>query len=119
MPNFRHFAYSDTQIDTETYPGIEQVGNIVYEILPSEVPSRSVFGGKYAGLDWYGGPIEDGRYIIARPNTDVVSNLRFAASPEKTEVSLLFLLRRNFGQTLSTYEDALDWIAAQEFWINV
>ncbi len=141
----RHFAYTTATVDTDTYTDIGQIGDVAYELVPGTIgqgyAGLNWHAGAYEGkvdtpialengdpiLNEDNQPIKmEARYVIAYPRPDgtladsdtPIGTCGFVATETDSEASLISLVRGHFGQAVSTYGDALDWIAAQEFWTN-
>jgi hypothetical protein len=72
----------------------------------------------YGSLNWFMGPDEDiVGYYIAGPYV-IESRPQFWSPELNTEASVLDLLKRNFGVTLGTGQEAINWLDTNGYWYN-
>jgi hypothetical protein len=113
MPTSRPFAYN-------TGAGI--TGTSQYGSIAVGTPTN---GFSSTGLQWWMGPSEDSRYVIAhtdlggRPTAiGVTGYLGFWGSIEKTEASFIELANIIGGQTFANGATAANWLNNNGYWTS-
>jgi len=110
---YRIFAYRPGE--ATPLPGTIQFGDLAISIANDNNP----YYDHYGSVDWYCGPDEALRYIVALPNTNVDSNLRFWGSKSDTDESFLDLINRKtkLGYIINV-DIAKEWLDSMKYWTN-
>jgi len=110
---YRAFAYRPGDPPMTPFIGTEQIGNLAINIL-----IYNPYGIHYEGLDWYAGPDESSRWIIVTTSLSKTGNLLFYGTENRTDQSLINLINKLSISNLTTIEQALEWIANNNYWTN-
>jgi surface protein len=112
----RAFAYNTGS----PIAGTEQLSDLAIS------SSEQQYSLNIGGVKWWGGPDEDLGYIICYPQPDglhptpveVTASLGFKRSAEKTEVSFVQLVNKEYGQAFITGNDAKSWLNTNGYWTS-